>query len=153
MAFCKNISESAKQRILFMAELDIVNLEEHIERVAAALTQTPVTPKNLEFMVEVCMHLHEIYEEFSGHFVLKSVAQFKADSRAKSPGSLQKQFSRKRYHLKLLTELFLRGLFQHYKDIFPCLNELMVVSPEAPHFLFSAGVVSDYFKIYGEKIF
>jgi hypothetical protein len=64
-----------------------------------------------------------------------------------------REFNKKRYILRLLTELFLKGLIPHYKDMFVCLNELIIVSATQPEFLNSIMVVTDYFKTYGEQIF
>lgn len=55
--------------------------------------------------------------------------------------------------LRLLTELFKKGIFQHYKDMFTCLNELFFFQPTQPEFLNAVMVITDYFKTYGELIF
>ena len=39
-----------------------------------------------------------------------------------------REFNKKRYILRLLTEIFMKGLFQHYKDMFMCLNDLILMT-------------------------
>lgn len=39
------------------------------------------------------------------------------------------EFTKKRNILRLLSELYLKGLFGDFKKVFKCLNQMMVVSP------------------------
>jgi len=39
------------------------------------------------------------------------------------------EFTKKRNLLRLLSELYLKGLFGDFKKVFKCLNHMMIVSP------------------------
>ena len=40
------------------------------------------------------------------------------------------EFTKKRNILRLLSELYLKGLFTDFRKVFKCLNHMMVISPQ-----------------------
>jgi hypothetical protein len=105
----------------------------------------------------VCCELHQVYEEFQSKLIAAIIKQYKDITKEAQSHQgaqlLHKDINKKRYILRVLTELFLKGLFQQYKEMFSCLNELIVVNSEQPEFLNAAMVITDYLKFYGEQIF
>ncbi len=64
------------------------------------------------------------------------------------------EFNKKRNILRLLSELFLKGLISEYKRIFKGINFLVQIKPDTrDEFLNAQMVVTDYLKNYGEIFF
>lgn len=67
--------------------------------------------------------------------------------------------NRKRNILRMLTELYFKGLIEEYKTFFGCLNSLIIdlrdtsVDSYEEIFLNALKVITDYFETYGERIF
>ena len=67
--------------------------------------------------------------------------------------------NRKRNILRMLTELYFKGLIEEYKSFFGCLNSLIIdlrdtnVESYEEIFLNALKVITDYFETYGERIF
>jgi hypothetical protein len=40
------------------------------------------------------------------------------------------EFTKKRNILRLMSELFLKGLFNDFKKVFKCLNHMFIISPQ-----------------------
>ncbi len=66
------------------------------------------------------------------------------------------EFTKKRNIMRLLSELYLKGLFNDYRKVFRCLNYMMMI-PMTPQQMkdFKNGliVITDYLKTYGEIFF
>jgi len=66
------------------------------------------------------------------------------------------EFTKKRNIMRLLSELYLKGLFNDYRKVFRCLNYMMMIQP-TPQTIedFKKGlmVLTDYLKTYGEIFF
>jgi hypothetical protein len=63
---------------------------------------------------------------------------------------------RKRNILRMLTELYFKGLILEYKGIFKCLVQIIQLDPEkegVENFENGLKVVHDYIKVYGENVF
>jgi len=103
--------------------------------------------------VDVCCCLHTVYEDFSKTVVAAVKKQYREGAQVVDGVLNIKEFSKKRYMLRLLTELFMKGIFQHYKDMFSCINDMIFTTPSQPEFLNAIMVLTDYFKTYGEQIF
>ena len=64
------------------------------------------------------------------------------------------EFTKKRNILRLLSELFLKGLVADFKKVFRCFNQMTMISPEHLEDFQNALMVStDYLKTYGEIFF
>jgi hypothetical protein len=125
--------------------------------------------RDQDALVEVCVALHLRYEDFSVKLV---------EGLEKSYHEASGDFTRRRNILRLMSELYLRGLLAEYKKIFKCLNQMTLVLP--PCLSSSAGngqqqqpvdvenpssggsleefqnallVLTDYLKTYGEVFF
>ena len=68
---------------------------------------------------------------------------------------LVSDFTKKRNILRMLTELYFKGIFKEYKLIFKQLNALMCLKFEDnfDEFCNAMMVLSDYLKTYGETVF
>lgn len=93
------------------------------------------------------MKLHERYESFASMLLPDIVKQFQ-----ETPIS---EFNKKRNILRMLTELYFKGLTQEYQIIFKCLAKLTLIKYQDSPGDFQSGmlVMSDYLKTYGEQIF
>ena len=64
------------------------------------------------------------------------------------------EFNKKRNILRLISELFLKGLISEFKRIFKCVNTLFQIAPEnKEEFLNAQMVLTDYLRNYGEIFF
>jgi len=64
------------------------------------------------------------------------------------------EFNKKRNILRLLSELFLKGLISEYKRIFKGISFLVQIKPDnRDEFLNATMVLTDYLKNYGEIFF
>lgn len=64
------------------------------------------------------------------------------------------EFTKKRNILRLLSELYLKGLVLEFKKIFKCLNQMTMIGPETlEEFQNALMVLTDYLKTYGETFF
>ena len=85
------------------------------------------------------MKLHERYESFASMLLPDIVKQFQ-----ETPIS---EFNKKRNILRMLTELYFKGLTQEYQIIFKCLAKLTLIKYQDSPGDFQSGmlVMSDYF--------
>jgi hypothetical protein len=64
------------------------------------------------------------------------------------------EFNKKRNILRLLSELYLKGLFSEFKRLFKCITFLTQITPEnKEEFANALMVITDYLKNYGELFF
>lgn len=66
------------------------------------------------------------------------------------------EFTKKRNILRLLSEIYLKGLFNDYRKVFRCLNHMMMIPPTTQtmeDFKNGLMVITDYLKTYGEIFF
>lgn len=93
------------------------------------------------------MLLHQRYEEFAALLLPALEKQYLETS--------MNEFNRKRNIMRLLSELFLKGLFAEFRKIFKCITDLVQINPtDAPEqFQNAMMVITDYFKTYGEVFF
>jgi len=64
------------------------------------------------------------------------------------------EFNKKRNILRLLSELYLKGLFSEFKRLFKCITFLTQINPEnKEEFANALMVITDYLKNYGELFF
>jgi len=144
------IIDSRREQIL--QEIDNVYMKDDTKKIAEAISHVSFSSRNQDFIVEVCCKLHQIYEEFSALLIQSIIKVYKEPQNTRAQNYvLYREFNRKRYILRILTELYLKGLFQHYKDMFTCMNELILITKtDQQSFLNAIMVLTDYFKTYGE---
>lgn len=149
----ESIMDSRREQVL--SEIDNLYLQDDIKKIAEAISRVNFNSRNQDFMIEVCCKLHEVYEDFSHVLIQNIIKAYKEPQNTQSQHfDLNREFNRKRYILRILTELYLKGLFQHYKDMFVCMNELILIpNADQKSFLNAIMVLTDYFKTYGEQIF
>ena len=59
----EGIIEQRRESIL--NEIDNLNLQDDIKKVAEAISHVSFSSRNQDFIIEVCCKLHEVYENFS----------------------------------------------------------------------------------------
>ena len=101
----KNILDNQRESII--EEIEKTNLRDDLDRICNAIALTNISSRNQDFIIEVCCGLHQVYDDFHQILISAIIKQYKA------PSNLQghREFNRKRYILRLLTELYLKGLF------------------------------------------
>ena len=124
-----------------------LNLKHYIPEAAKSIAQGKFGAKDYHQTVEICVLLHQRYEEFASKLIPAIVKQF-----GETPIS---EFNKKRNILRTLTELYFKGLTQEYQVIFKCLARLTLIKYQDCPDEFQSGmlVLSDYMKTYGEPIF
>lgn len=70
--------------------------------------------KDQDIIIEICVLMHQRYEEFAPKLI-ESLEKLYEQERAS-------EFTKKRNILRLLSELYLKGLVSEFKKIFKCLN-------------------------------
>ena len=91
------------------------------------------------------MLLHQRYEDFAPKL---------AEALEKLYHELASEFTRKRNILRLMSELYLRGLIREFKGLFKCINQMTLVGVETlEEFQNALMVLTDYLKTYGEVFF
>lgn len=143
----KSISEDKREFI--MEEIQALNLTKYVGEIVKSIFSGKLTIKDQDLIIDVCLILHSKYEEFTPLVYPQLERQFQEAS--------FQELNKKRNILRLLSELYLKGLIQEYKKVFHCLNCLIVrkepntLSEE--DFLSGLMVVIDYLKTYGEIFF
>ena len=91
--------------------------------------------------------MHQRYEDFASKLIEALEKLYEQEK--------MQEFTKKRNILRLLSELYLKGLFSEYKRIFKCLNTLLSINADTHFEEFSNAlmVVTDYLKTYGEIFF
>ena len=91
--------------------------------------------------------MHTRYEEFAEKLIEALEKLYENEK--------QTEFTKKRNILRLLSELYLKGLFGDFKKVFKCLNQMINISPQSniDDFQNALMVFTDYLKTYGEIFF
>ncbi len=105
-----------------MSEAEQLNLKRHTSEIVTSITQSKLSIKDQDTIIEICVLMHQRYEEFAPKLI--EVLEKLYDQEKMS------EFNKKRNILRLLSELYLKGLFSEFKRIFKCLNYLVQISPE-----------------------
>ena len=117
--------------------------------VTKAIAQSKLSDNQLDTLIDVCVLMHQRYEGFSD-LLLHTV-----EANYFSVSVLSEQ-AKKRNILRMLTELYFRGLLREYKRIFKLLNQLIQVDCDkdgVDAFSNAMLIITDYIKVYGERIF
>ena len=77
-------------------------------------------PNERDFLLQICVHIHKRYDN---NFSFELVKAIKDQYRATS---VLTDATRKRNILRMLTELYFKGLIEEYKSFFGCLNTLII---------------------------
>ena len=90
--------------------------------------------------------MHQRYEDFALKLIEALEKLYESEKMS--------EFNKKRNILRLLSELYLKGLFSEFKRIFKCLSYLTVINPDNfEEFQNAMMVITDYLKTYGETFF
>lgn len=110
-----------------------------------SIAQSKLSVKDQDTLVEICVLLHQRYEDFASKL---------AEALEKLFNELGGEFTRKRNILRLMSELYLRGLIREFKGLFKCINQMTLVGVETlEEFQNALMVLTDYLKTYGEVFF
>lgn len=90
--------------------------------------------------------MHQRYEEFAELLIQALEKQYQETNIT--------DFNRRRNMIRLLSELYLKGLFADFKRSFKCLNSIILINPDMQEeFQNAMMVITDYLKTYGEVFF
>jgi hypothetical protein len=102
--------------------------------------------KDQDTIIEICVLMHQRYEDFTPKLIEALEKQFFQEKMS--------EFNKKRNILRLMSELYLKGLISDYKRIFKGISMLVQIKPEnRDEFLNAQMVLTDYLKNYGEMFF
>jgi hypothetical protein len=94
----------------------------HTSEVVSSITQSKLSIKDQDIIIDVCVLMHQRYEDFTPKLIEALEKLYDVEK--------QNEFTKKRNILRLLSELYLKGLISEYKKIFKSLNQMTMVSPE-----------------------
>ena len=140
----KNLQDS--KRDLLLSEALQLNLTRHTSEVVSSITQTKLSIKDQDTIIEICVMMHQRYEDFATKLIEALEKLFDSEK--------IQEFTKRRNILRLLSELYLKGLLTDFKKIFKRLNFMLMISPSSiEDFQNSLMVITDYLKTYGEIFF
>ena len=123
-----------------------LNFSRHTSEVVSSITQSKLSIKDQDTILEICILMHQRYEDFAPKLIEALEKLYDAERAS--------EFTKKRNILRLLSELYLKGLLSEFKKIFKCLNQMTFIGPEnLEEFQNSLMVLTDYLKTYGETFF
>jgi hypothetical protein len=76
--------------------------------------------KDQDTLIEICVLMHKRYEDFAEKIIEGLEKLYDAERG-------QGEFTKKRNILRLMSELYLKGLFVDFKRVFRCLNYMMLI--------------------------
>ena len=140
----KSIQDNKRETLI--EEALQLNLKRHTVEVVSSITQSKMSTKDQDTIIEICVLMHQRYEEFTPKLIEALEKQYFQDKMS--------EFNKKRNILRLISELFLKGLISEFKRIFKCVNTLFQIAPEnKEEFLNAQMVLTDYLRNYGEIFF
>ncbi len=106
-------------------ECQLLNFKHYIPEVARSISQNKMGPNERETLLVISVMMHQRYEIYS-----EELQRYKTFSEELIPeiekqyyaATVLSQFNRKRNMLRMLTELYFRGVFVDYRRVFKCLN-------------------------------
>jgi hypothetical protein len=78
--------------------------------------------KDQDTIIEICVLMHQRYEDFTPKLIEALEKQFFQEKMS--------EFNKKRNILRLMSELYLKGLISDYKRIFKGISMLVQIKPE-----------------------
>lgn len=95
-------------------ECQELNLKQFVLEVSRAIATSRLADNQRDTLLEICVQMHRRYDDFSEQLVKDMETYFRSLQ-------LQTEHARKRNTLRMLTELFIKGIFKEYRRIFKCL--------------------------------
>lgn len=141
----KNIQHSRRDQIIIEAQQ--LNLFRHTNEIVNSITQSKLSISDQDIIIEICVLMHQRYPDFAAKLVESLEKLYELEK--------PNEFTKKRNILRLLSELYLKGLLSEFKKVFKCLNQMTLIGPEnnLEEFQNSLMVLTDYLKTYGETFF
>jgi regulator of nonsense transcripts 2 len=100
-----------------------LNLKRYTAEVVGSITQSKMSIKDQDTIIEICVLMHSRYEDFAPKLIEALEKQYFQEKMS--------EFNKKRNILRLLSELYLKGLFSEFKRIFKCVSYLTSIPPES----------------------
>eukprot|EP00347_Sterkiella_histriomuscorum_P001333 403372435 len=138
-------SAQDSKRLMLIEECQELNLKRHTSEVVASITSSKMTIKDQDTIIEICVLMHHRYEEFAQKLIDALERQFFQEKMS--------EFNKKRNILRLLSELYLKGLFSEFKRLFKGISYLTQITPDKEEFQSALMVLTDYLRNYGEMFF
>jgi len=116
-AFCKKIKSTTSWDApglisSMIGDVEILNLSRYIEEIVSAFLECKMKVSDIPYLVELCVSIHERYDEFRDLFIPKLISA--VSSKVNTSNDDVKQ---KRVFLRFLTELLLAGVIQDPKAL------------------------------------
>ena len=104
----KIVSENTAEALI--EDLNTLNLKHYIPEIAKNIAQSKMSARDQHTMIEICVLMHQRYETFAEQLIPALETQCKQ--------VLVSDFTKTRNILRMLTELYFKGIFKEYKLIF-----------------------------------
>lgn len=140
------------RRESLLQEATQLNLMRHTSEVVSSIAQSKLSIKDQDIIIEICVLMHQRYADFAPKLTEALEKLYDGEH----------DFTKKRNILRLMSELYLKGLISEFKKIFRCLNQMTQVgcalTPGEPptnleDYQNGLMVLTDYLKTYGEIFF
>ena len=116
----RNLKEDTKETLL--EEMCALNLSRYINEIIDIISESKLQPKDLSILIEVCVVMHRRYKDFATMLVPGLHKQFQMCTGCLDENS---KAIKRRQLLKLLTELFMRGLINDISKVGKCLKDIV----------------------------
>lgn len=146
----KNLKEDSKDSLL--EEMSGLNLTRYINEIVEIMAKSRLQVRELLLMTEICVAMHQRYKDFALALIPSLQKQFQQCVGCSDEPS---KALKRRQILRLMTELFLRGVLNDITKIGKCLKEVIVTDKlkEREKFACNISLLANYLKQYGEILF
>ena len=146
----KNLKDDSKDALV--TEMDGLNLTRYVAEIVEIIAKSRLQLKELQILTEVCIAMHRRYKGFHLELIPSLQKQFQTCIGCTEEGA---RAIKRRQLLKLMTELYLKGVINDITKIGKCLKEVIKVdrNKEREKFSYNMSLLSNYLKQYGEILF
>lgn len=103
--------------------MNSLNLTRYVGEIIEIIAEAKMQPKELNLIQEVCVSMHRRYKDFAAQLVPSIHKQFQICTGC--PDESSKAFKRRQI-LKLLTELFIKGLISDISKVGKCIKDVVL---------------------------
>jgi len=146
----KNLKEDSKDSLL--EEMSGLNLTRYTSEIADIIAKSRLQIKELNIMIDICIAMHQRYKDFALTLIPCLHKQFQQCTGCNDETS---KAMKRRQMLRLMTELYLKGVINDIVNIGKCLKEVITTdkSKEREKFACNISLLASYLKQYGEVLF
>ncbi len=116
----RNLKEDSKESLL--EEMNSLNLSRYITEMIEIIAEAKLQLRDLGIVIDVCIAMHRRYKDFALQLVPGLHKQFQVCAGC---GDETAKAMKRRQILKLLTELYLKGVVNDIVKVGKCLKELV----------------------------